>query len=177
MTRELKDAYNTTKKRQGVVTSLPWRPEPSESRARSGAPPARRRVRREAVLVGRWRIVWMEGWDQDFVDQEVEALFELKAKGMGHFQFGYVQGGIDYRETKRDGKPAVEFSWDGNDEMEPAQGRGWAVLDGDGIEGRIFFHRGDEVGVQGGSEGALTIMNSAENPPRSIPRSASVTST
>ena len=51
---------------------------------------------------------------------------------------------IDYREVERDGKPGVEFSWDGNDEMDPAQGRGWAVLDGDEIDGRIFFHQGDD---------------------------------
>jgi hypothetical protein len=49
------------------------------------------------------------------------------------------------RLTTRDGKPAVEFSWDGNDEMDTAQGRGWAVLDGDEIEGRIFFHLGDDM--------------------------------
>jgi len=55
-----------------------------------------------------------------------------------------VRGGIDYRDVLRDGKPAVEFSWDGNDEMDPAQGRGWAVLDGERINGMIFFHQGDE---------------------------------
>jgi hypothetical protein len=86
----------------------------------------------------------MEGWDQDFVDAEVEGYFEFDRKGGGSFQFGYISGGIDCREEERDGKPGVEFTWDGNDEMDPAQGRGWAVLDGDEIEGRIFFHRGDD---------------------------------
>ena len=47
------------------------------------------------------------------------------------------------------GKPAVEFSWDGNDEMDPAQGRGWAVLDGDRLKGMIFFHQGDESEFRG----------------------------
>jgi hypothetical protein len=28
--------------------------------------------------------------------------------------------------------------------MDPAQSRGWAVLDGEDIDGMIFFHRGDE---------------------------------
>ena len=40
--------------------------------------------------------------------------------------------------------PGVEFSWEGNDEMDPARGRGWALLDGDEIEGRIFLRRGDD---------------------------------
>ena len=34
--------------------------------------------------------------------------------------------------------------FDGNDEMDPIQGRGWAVLDGHEIKGMIFFHMGDE---------------------------------
>ena len=49
------------------------------------------------------------------------------------------------RLTTRDGEPGVKWTWDGNDEMDPAQGRGWAVLDGDEIEGRILFHRGDDM--------------------------------
>ncbi len=100
--------------------------------------------RAEGPLVGRWRITLMEQWDQDFVDEEVEGFFEFRPDGLGEFQFGYVHGDIDYREVTRDGKPGVEFSWDGNDEMDPAQGRGWAFLGGDEIEGRIYIHRGDE---------------------------------
>jgi hypothetical protein len=48
--------------------------------------------------------------------------------------------------TMRDGEPAVEWTWDGNDEMTSAQGRGWAVLKGDELHGIIFFHEGDESG-------------------------------
>jgi hypothetical protein len=40
----------------------------------------------------------------------------------------------------------VEWTWDGNDEMDPAQGRGWAVLEEVELHGMIFFHRGDESG-------------------------------
>ncbi len=93
---------------------------------------------------GRWRITWMEQWDQDYVDEEVEGYFEFKPKGMGSFHFGYVQGQIDYRSTTRDGQPCIEFTWDGNDEMDPAQGRGWAVVNGDELSGMIFFHLGDD---------------------------------
>jgi hypothetical protein len=141
MTRELNDAYNAAKKRQGVVTSLPWHPDtPKAVTKRSTA--HKKRGKRGSGLVGRWRIVWMEGWDQDFVDAEVEGFFKFDRDGDGAFQFGNVRGDIDYREVERDGKPAVEFSWEGNAEMNPALGRGWAVLDGDEIDGRIFFHFG-----------------------------------
>ena len=74
--------------------------------------------------VGRWLIESMDQWDRDFIDEEVRGYFEFDAKDSGDFQFGYVHGHIDYRLGERDGKPAVEFTWDGNDEMDPAQGRG-----------------------------------------------------
>lgn len=86
----------------------------------------------------------MEQWDQDFIDEEVEGFFEFEPDGGGSFQFGYVQGQIDYRPSARDGKPCLEFSWDGHDEMDPAQGRGWAIAEGDEISGMLFFHQGDE---------------------------------
>jgi len=142
--RELNDAYNDFKKRHSIVTSLPWRAETAPRALPKRGTARKKRGKRGRGLIGRWRITWMEAWDQDFVDEEVEGFFEFDRDGTGEFQFGYVQGEIDYQETERDGKPAIEFSWDGNDEMDPAQGRGWAVLDGDEIEGRIFIHRGDD---------------------------------
>ena len=95
----------------------------------------------KSPLAGRWRITWMEQWDQDFVDAEVEGYFEFDAGGSGEFQFGYVQGGMDCRLTTRDGQPAVEWTWDGNDEMDPAQGRGWAVIRGDPDPGQCGVSR------------------------------------
>jgi len=95
---------------------------------------------------GRWRIVSMDQWDEKYLDEESEAAIEFEAHNAGQFHFGYVQGEIDYRLTIRDGMPAVEFTWDGHDEMESAQGRGWAVLDGEELKGEIFFHQGDDSG-------------------------------
>jgi hypothetical protein len=92
----------------------------------------------------RWRITSMEMWDHEFVDAEVEGFIEFGPDGLGSFQFCYVSGEIDYRDGTRDGKPSVEWSWDGNDEIDPAQGRGWAVIDGDTIHGVIAIHHGDQ---------------------------------
>lgn len=44
----------------------------------------------------------------------------------------------------RDGQPCVEWTWDGNDEMDPAQVRGRAVLQDGELLGLIAFHQGDE---------------------------------
>ena len=86
----------------------------------------------------------MSAWDQDFIDEEEEGYFEFDDKGSGEFHFGYVHGHMDCSLTTRDGEPAVEWTWDGNDEMDPAQGRGWAVVKGDELHGMIFFHGGDD---------------------------------
>jgi hypothetical protein len=95
---------------------------------------------------GRWHIVSMTEWDEDYINEEVQAFIEFDAKGSGEFQFGYVQGSMDCRLTTRDGEPAVEWTWEGNDEMDPAMGRGWAVLKGDELHGMFFFHEGDDSG-------------------------------
>lgn len=97
-------------------------------------------------ITGRWRIVSMEQWEQDFVDEEEEGYIEFDDKGMGSFHFGYVHGNMDCELTIREGEPAVEWTWDGNDEMDAAQGRGWAVMKGDELHGMIFFHGGDSSG-------------------------------
>jgi hypothetical protein len=41
---------------------------------------------------------------------------------------------------------AVDFTWEGNDEMEEARGHGWAELRHDGsLEGEICLENGDEI--------------------------------
>jgi hypothetical protein len=86
----------------------------------------------------------MSAWDEDYIDEEEEGCFEFDEKGAGEFHFGCVHGRMDCRLTTRDGEPAVEWTWEGNDEMEAAQGRGWAVLKGDELQGMICFHEGDD---------------------------------
>jgi hypothetical protein len=98
----------------------------------------------KSPFVGRWRITHMEQWDQNFVYEEEEGFFKFDENGRGEFHFGYVHGHMDCRLTMRDGEPAVEWTWDGNDEMDPAQGRGWALVKGNELRGMIVFHGGDE---------------------------------
>jgi hypothetical protein len=142
MTRELNDAYKDAKKRHGVVTSLPWHPEtPKTVAERSTA--RKKRGKRGGGLVGRWRITWMEMWDQSFVDAEVEGFVRFDDDGSGEFQFGYVHGYLNYQVTEHNDKPAVAFTFEGNDEMDPCSGRGWAFRKGDRIGGKIVLHPGD----------------------------------
>ena len=98
-------------------------------------------------VLGHWRITHMEQWDQDFVDAEVEGYIRFDPDNGGEFQFGYVHGGLTWEHTKRGGKPAVEWTWEGSDEMDPADGRGWAVLqqeDGS-LKGKLTLHGGSSL--------------------------------
>src|SRR4051812_1657336 len=96
---------------------------------------------------GRWQIISMTEWDEDFMNAEVQAYIEFDAEGRGQFQFGYVRGDIGYAECRRGGKAAVGVTWDGTDELDPVCGRGWAVLEGDKLNGVIAFDDGDESGL------------------------------
>lgn len=149
--RSLDESYREAKRDFGIITSLPRRGEAPGPRAKrrdvKGGKP-RAKSRRRTSLVGRWRITWMEMWGQGFVDEEVEGFIRFDGDGRGEFHFGYVHCGIDHRPATRGGKPAVEFSFEGHDEMEPCSGRGWAALDGDRVEGEIHFFRGDSSGFR-----------------------------
>jgi len=96
--------------------------------------------RPKSAIEGRWNIVSMTEWDVEYLHEETQAFIEFSSKDEGKFQFGYVRGQMDCRATERNGNPAIEFTWDGNDETEHIFGRGWAVLEGDQLEGMIFFH-------------------------------------
>jgi len=86
----------------------------------------------------------MEMWDQDFIDMIKPGYFSFGRAGLGYFQFGSVEGEIDYRVEKTNNFERLEFSWAGQSEYDPASGRGWAIMSGDQLEGRFYFHLGDD---------------------------------
>ena len=92
-------------------------------------------------VLGKWRIVEMPDYTDDYPDM-MEPAYILFEPNRGEFAFGCVtgafSGGADH--------DAVEFNWDGNDEMDEACGDGWAELQSDGtLIGEIYFHGGDEI--------------------------------
>ena len=107
---------------------------------------ARKKSKPTSPFVGRWHLVSMSLWDDDYLNEEVQAFIEFDDKGGGSFQFGYVQGIMDVREGLRDGQPVAEFSWEGGDGADgtPLTGRGWAKLVDESLEGMFFIHLGDE---------------------------------
>ena len=96
-------------------------------------------------IIGRWRITEMDNWDQEAVDLVQPGFIEFDDDGLGGLGFIVVTGELDCRDADRDGRPGVEFSWQGSDEGDDVSGRGWAALNPDGtLEGHIYFHLGDD---------------------------------
>jgi len=74
---------------------------------------------------GRWRITSMEMWSQDVVDAEVEGFVEFGPNGLAASNSPMSaahQTSGQHQRRKAQRRVVV----DGNDEMDPAKGRGWA---------------------------------------------------
>jgi hypothetical protein len=86
---------------------------------------------------GKWRIVKMPDYTSDYPDMVEPAYIQFDRKGGGEFAFGCVTGTIHGAGDS----DAIEFDWNGNDEMDEATGDGWAGS----LKGQICFHGGDEA--------------------------------
>jgi hypothetical protein len=86
---------------------------------------------------GKWRVV--ETPDHDMAGSASYILF---AEDGGEFVLDCLTGSIHGR-CQGD---AVESTWDGSDEMEPARGHGCAeTLDDGSLEGEICLEDGDDI--------------------------------
>jgi hypothetical protein len=86
---------------------------------------------------GKWRVVATP--DHDMAGP---ASYILLAENGGEFAFDCLTGSIHGR-CEGD---AVEFTWDGSDEMEPTRGHGWAEMPNDSsLEGGICLEGGDDI--------------------------------
>lgn len=93
---------------------------------------------------GIWHILEMDLWDEDYFNMEVQAFFRIGTNGIGDFQFGLVSGGLDGEVVKLGNLERFEFTWEGQDENDPAFGSGWLKPYGqDKVKGKIKFHLGD----------------------------------
>jgi hypothetical protein len=90
---------------------------------------------------GKWRIVSMAMWDKDFLDMIEPAHISFDAQDSGTLAFGCITVTLTCSLTTSD----ADFTFEGQDEMEPTSGQGWAELQPDGtLEGEITFQNGDE---------------------------------
>jgi len=95
-------------------------------------------------FTGTWHIFEMEQWDEDYFNMEVQAYIEIEPANSGCFQFGLVNGEIDGRVVGYPEEKRFEFTWEGNDECDPASGSGWLRMkEKDLLEGEFRIHKGD----------------------------------
>jgi hypothetical protein len=66
---------------------------------------------------GFWRIMEMEPWERDDIDMLGPGYIQFNRDGTGEFRFLTVKGEMDCWVGERDGRPIVEFSWSGFEEM------------------------------------------------------------
>lgn len=86
---------------------------------------------------GRWKVVETPGYDMTLAG----AYIQFGEEG-GEFVIDCLTGSIHSTCEGDD----VAFDWQGNDEMEPANGNGWAELHDDGsLEGEISLANGDDI--------------------------------
>ena len=113
--------------------------------ARPEAEVQKKRSSSGKVFEGTWRIAEMELWDREAIELLGPGYFRFDDEQSGEFQFTAVRGWLDCGYGEREGRSLVEFTWQGDDEGTEASGRGWAVVERDGtLNGRIFFHQGDD---------------------------------
>ena len=110
--------------------------------------------RADSQLVGRWRIVEADLWEQDFLDLVGPAMLTIRADGHGEIAFGAMQAGLDV-----DYAPSmVFFTWVGFDEMDEVTGTGSAELLDDGsLEIEFAYHLGDEAVLKAARESSSTV--------------------
>jgi hypothetical protein len=93
-------------------------------------------------LKGKWRIVEMEAFDEDYPDLAEPAYIEIDERGQGEMVFGALTAALDCAYVAS----GFDFTWDGADEGDQVSGDGSAEIQQDGsLLGEISWRNGDET--------------------------------
>lgn len=83
--------------------------------------------------------------DQDALHAVQPAFIKFDDERVGSLGMIVIGAGIDRRFSTRDGKPFVEFTFEGDDDGPPCSGRGVGVIEADEkLRGRLFLRLGDD---------------------------------
>jgi uncharacterized protein YndB with AHSA1/START domain len=92
---------------------------------------------------GLWHITARELWDKDYLNMEVQAFIRITRDGGGAFQFGRVCGQSDGEVVETAAGERFAFTWEGNDEGDPASGSGWLEMTAKNeLEGKLTIPHG-----------------------------------
>lgn len=96
----------------------------------------------ENPLIGKWRIIEADLWDNDHLDLVEPAYISFADDGRGEISFGALNAGLDCEYGAR----IIFFTWFGCDEMDEVMGSGNAELNDDGtIDIEFSYHLGDDA--------------------------------
>ena len=96
----------------------------------------------ECQILGRWRIVGSDTWEDDYLDLVEPATILFEANGHGEFAFGCIEAGLDLEYART----TVFFRWAGFDEGDEVTGSGAAELaDDETLEIDLSFDNGDDA--------------------------------
>jgi len=84
----------------------------------------------------------IDGDALEYIDMTEPGHITFQKGGTGQLHFGCVDAELDWQ----DGEHRVDFSFQGFDEGDEVNGRGWAKVEEKFLVGRIIFHMGDESG-------------------------------
>ena len=98
--------------------------------------------------IGTWRIKEMELWDEDYIDMEGPGQIKIGKNGIGSLRFGAVEAELDCKTDHIGEEERMEFTFEGSDEGDTCSGRGWMKINGSEMNGRIYFHLGDDSGFK-----------------------------
>ena len=96
------------------------------------------------TIVGKWRIIGMSTWDNEYIDLVEPGYITFATHDPGEMALGVVTASLDcaFDKTKCD----VSFGFTGSDEGDRVSGSGWAEMSSPGaITGEIEFHNGDNT--------------------------------
>lgn len=94
-----------------------------------------------SAVLGRWRIVEIEGWTADYIDMLGAGHIQFDPDG-GQIEFGAVQIALECWY----GQAGAHFNFHGSDEATEVSGDGDAEIEVDGtLQGEIRFHNGDDM--------------------------------
>ena len=92
---------------------------------------------------GKWRIVEMDGWDQKAIDLVEPGYLQFDSQSTGSLHFICIYADISYALS---GNKKAIFSFQGDEESNNINGRGWATIKNNELHGHIYINHGDESG-------------------------------
>jgi hypothetical protein len=108
-------------------------------------PPGKWTVKKK--FVGQWRVTELQGFDAEYVDLCGPAKLHVSTRGIGRMNFGAVDIELDCKMDDRD-ENMLQFSFEGGDEGDAICGRGYCLVEGDDMVGRLFRHGSDDFGFR-----------------------------